>query len=284
MTRGKVKRKKRVNSDVYVFAILVIVSFSLLLFSTKSFAVNIKDTGLSVFSGVRGVVHAVSSAVSRTLLAMNELVVLRREYNELLERISRYEHLERSATEVYAENNRLREQLNFSKNTDYRHIPAEISGRDPDNVFLSFVINKGTVHGIETNMPVIAFQNGMQALVGKVIQTAHLESLVMPLYDERCFVSSRLTQERYEGIVEGQGSHTFPLLMRSLTKRAREDVNIGDIIVTSGMGSVYPAGIVVGRVSKILHQEYETSIELEIESAIDFSRLEYVFVIEDKTG
>jgi rod shape-determining protein MreC len=144
------------------------------------------------------------------------------------------------------------------------------------------VINKGTVHGIKNNMPVIAFQNGMQALVGKVIQTAHLESLVMPLYDQRCFVSSRLARERYEGIVGGQGSPAFPLLMRSLTKRAREYVNIGDIIVTSGMGGVYPSDIIIGRVSKILFPEYETSLELEIESAIDFSRLEYVFVIEDK--
>ena len=283
MTRGRVKPRKRISADVYVFVTLIIVSFSLLMFSTRSFVVNIKDTGLSIFSGIRGAVHAVSSVVSRTLLSVSELVVLRREYRELQERIARYEYLERSATEVYAENNRLREQLNFSKSARYKHIPAEISGRDPDNVFSAFVINKGTVHGIKNNMPVIAFQNGMQALVGKVIQTAHLESLVMPLYDQRCFVSSRLTQERYEGIVEGQGSPAFPLLMRSLTKRAREDVNIGDIVVTSGIGGVYPAGIIVGRVSKILSRGYETSIELEIESAIDFSRLEYVFVIEDKT-
>jgi rod shape-determining protein MreC len=283
MTRGKVRQKKRISVDVYVFVTLVIVSFSLLLFSTRSFVINIKDTGLSIFSGIRGTLYAVSSGVSRTLLAINELVVLRREYNELLKRIDRYEYLERSATEIYAENNRLREQLNFSKNSLYRHIPAEISGRDPDNVFSAFVINKGKVHGIENNMAVIAFQNGMQALVGKVIQTAHLESLVMPLYDQRCFVSSRLAQERYEGIVEGQGSPAFPLLMRSLTKRAREDVNIGDIIVTSGMGGVYPADIIIGRVHKILFHENETFIELEIESAIDFSRLEYVFVIEGKT-
>ncbi|MDR2343511.1 MAG: rod shape-determining protein MreC [Spirochaetaceae bacterium] len=283
MTRGKLWQKKRINTDIYVFAALVMVSFGLLFFSTRSFVINIKDTGLSLFSGIRGAVYAVSSAVSRTLLAVNELVVLRREYNELLERISRYEYLERNTTEVYAENNRLREQLNFSKNATFKHIPAEISGRDPDNVFSAFVINKGTVHGIENNMPVIAFQNGMQALVGKVIQTAHLESLVMPLYDQRCFVAGRLDRERYEGIVEGQSSHALPLLMRSLTKKARDDVNTGDIIVTSGMGGVYPAGIILGRVSKILFQEYETFMELEIESAVDFSRLEYVFVIENKT-
>ncbi|MDR2659465.1 MAG: rod shape-determining protein MreC [Spirochaetaceae bacterium] len=283
MPRSSSKQKKRISADVYVFAALMLVSFSLLLFSTRSFVINIRDTGLSLFSGVRGTVYAVSSAVSRTVLSAKELIALRREYNKLLERITRYEHLERGAAEIRAENNRLREQLDFSKNLSYKYIAVEVSGRDPDNIFSAFVINKGKRHGIENNMPVIAFQDGMQALAGKVIQTGQLESLVMPLYDQRCFVSARLAHERYDGIVEGQGSPAHPLLMRSITKRARDDVNTGDIVVTSGMGGVYPAGIIIGRVSKILFLEYETSIELELESAIDFSRLEYVFAIEGKS-
>jgi rod shape-determining protein MreC len=280
MTKGNIKRKKRVSANVYVFVALMLLSFSLLLFSTRSFIVNIKDFGLSFFSGARGAIYTVSSAVSRTVLSVSELVTLRSEYNELLKRISDYEYLERSAAGIRAENNRLREQLDFSLTLRYRHIPVEISGRDPDNVFSAFVINKGTKHGIENNMPVIAFQNGMQALAGKVVQTGRLESLVMPLYDRRCFVSARLSQERYEGIVEGQGSPALPLLVRSLSKRALDDVSVGDIVVTSGMGGVYPAGIMLGRVSGILYHEYETSLELELESALDFSRLEYVFVLE----
>jgi rod shape-determining protein MreC len=284
MTKAGGKQRKRVGADVYVFAALALISFSLLLFSTRSFVINIQDTGLSIFSGIRGAIHTVSSAVSNTLLAAHELLVLRDEYDKLLERVTQYEYLERSSTEIRAENNRLREQLDFSQNLSYKHIPAEVSGHDPDNIFSAFVINKGKIHGIENNMPVIAFQDGMQALVGKVVQTGQVESLVMPLYDRRCFVSARLAHERYDGIVEGQGSPADPLLMRSVTKRARDDVKTGDIVVSSGMGGVYPANIILGRVSKIIFLEYETSIELELESAIDFSRLEYVFVIEEKNG
>ncbi|MDR0383282.1 MAG: rod shape-determining protein MreC [Spirochaetaceae bacterium] len=283
MAKGGKKQKKRISADVYVMAALMLFSFSLLLFSTRSFVISFKDAGLSLFSGIRGSIYAVSSAISRTALSVSELVTLRGEYNELLKRISDYEYLERNAAGIRAENNRLREQLDFSRSLRYKHIPVEISGRDPDNVFSAFVINKGKRHGIETNMPVIAFQNGMQALAGKVIQAGHVESLVMPLYDQRCFVSARLSQARYEGIVEGQGSPALPLLLRSLTKRALEDISTGDIVVTSGMGGVYPAGITLGRVSGILFREYETSIELELESALDFSRLEYVFVLEKES-
>ncbi|MDR0409735.1 MAG: rod shape-determining protein MreC [Spirochaetaceae bacterium] len=281
MAKGA-KRKKHVNAGVYVFAALTIASFSLLLFSTRSFVIDIKDMGLSAFSGIRGTVRVISSAVSGTLLSARELVILRGEYEKLLDRVAMYEYMERSAAEIRAENYRLREQLDFSQGLAYRHIPAEVSGHDPDNIFSAFVINKGKTHGIENNMPVIAFQDGMQALAGKVIQTAQVESLVMPLYDQRCFVSARLARGRYDGIVEGQGSPGLPLLMRSITKRARDDIKIGDIVVTSGMGGVYPAGIILGRISGILRMEYENTIELELESAIDFSRLEYVFVIEEK--
>ncbi|MDR1256724.1 MAG: rod shape-determining protein MreC [Spirochaetaceae bacterium] len=283
MTRGGIGRKKRVSADIYVFVALMLLSFSLLLLSTRSFVFNIKDFGLSLFSGLRGAIYTVSSAVSHTALSMRELITLRSEYDELLKRISDYEYLERSAAGIRAENDRFREQLDFSRTLRYRHIPAEISGRDPDNVFQAFVISKGKKHGIENNMPVIAFQNGMQALAGKVIQSGQLESLVMPLYDRRCFVSTRLSQGRYEGIVEGQGSPTLPLLMRSLSKRALDDISVGDIVVTSGMGGVYPAGIMLGRVSGILFHEHETSLEVELESALDFSRLEYVFVLEKES-
>jgi rod shape-determining protein MreC len=77
--------------------------------------------------------------------------------------------------------------------------------------------------------------------------------------------------------------------MRLISKRARDEVNLGDMVITSGVGGVYPAavypgGISIGRVSKINYQEYETSMEAELESAIDFSRLEYVFVIDPYSG
>ncbi|MDR0389223.1 MAG: rod shape-determining protein MreC, partial [Spirochaetaceae bacterium] len=176
------KRGGRLSRDAYVFAALTLVSFSILLFSTRSFIVSVRDAGLSAFSGIRGGIYGVSSFVSRTVLSIQELATLRREYNELADRMTRYEQLERSAAEIRQENNRLREQLAFSTTLRYRHIPAQLIGRDPDNLFSALVINKGNRDSVRVNMPVIAFQNGTQALVGKVIQVARMESLVMPLY------------------------------------------------------------------------------------------------------
>jgi rod shape-determining protein MreC len=85
--------------------------------------------------------------------------------------------------------------------------------------------------------------------------------------------------------VEGQGNNEYPLLMRLISKRARDGVHFGDMVITSGIGggqgtgTVYPAGINIGRVSRIFYKEDETSMEVELETVLDFSRLEYVFVI-----
>jgi rod shape-determining protein MreC len=137
-------------------------------------------------------------------------------------------------------------------------------------------------------MPVIAFRDGVQALAGKVVQAGQFESLVMPIYDVSAFVPAQFSSSRYNGLVEGQGKSEYPLLMRLISKRARGEIHFGDMVVTSGINgvadAVYPAGINIGRVSRILYQEYETSMEVELESAIDFSRLEYVFVIDANSG
>ncbi|MDR3302002.1 MAG: rod shape-determining protein MreC [Spirochaetaceae bacterium] len=272
--------RKKLNPASYVFAALAFLSFSLLLFSTRSFVVDIQDAGLSVFSGVRSGLYVVSSLVSGTINSIQELATLRDEYRELSGRMERYQHLERNAAEIREENHRLREELSFAQVIEYKWTAAEIIGRDPDNLFLTLLINKGKAHGIKKDMPVIAYQDGLEALVGKVAQTGQFESYVLPLYDGRSKVSARFAQNRYEGITEGQGNIEKPLLVQSIDKRARSIVQVGDLLVTSGLGGVYPAGITIGRVTKVVLGEDEASFKTEVDPAVVFSKLEYVFVIE----
>ena len=271
--------KTRFSPEFYVFVGLVLVSLSVLVVSTHNI-LNFRDAGVSAFSGARGAVNEASAFVSDTVLAVRELARLREEHSELLERISRYERLERTAVEINRENARLREQLGFSQELTFRHIPARIVGRDPDNLFSAVVINKGTRAGVARDMPVIAWQGGTQALVGKVVQARAFESLVMPIYDSNLFVSARLATSRFEGIVEGQGNPGLDLRMRFISKRARDEITRGEMVVSSGMGGVYPPDINIGRVNRVVYSDHEISMEVELESLIDFSRLEFVFVIE----
>ncbi len=271
---------RRSNNTLYVFIALVTVSFSCLLFSTRSFVIDVRDVGFSLFSGFRGVIHGITSSVQKTILSIEELRRLKQEYDQLTKQLERYEQLARNAADIEQENINLKKQLNFSQNITYKHIPAQIIGKDPDNLFTSFVIDKGIKEGIKKNMAVIAFQDGVQGLVGLVVQVGRHESMVLPIYDANSFVSARFAQSLYEGIVSGQGDVNSPLIMKYIKKRAKDEIQYGDRVLTSGLGGIFPKGIEIGRVSKIIFQEYETSLTVELESAIDFSRLEYVFVIE----
>ena len=130
---------------VYVFVFLVLLSGFLL--AASGSLLDVKNTGLSLFSGIRGGIHELTLFVSRTVLSVKELSVMRREHAELLRLLERYQELERTSAEIYQENIRLREQLRFEQTLRYRRIPAQISGRDPGNLYSAVVINKiGRAH------------------------------------------------------------------------------------------------------------------------------------------
>ncbi|MCL1992083.1 MAG: rod shape-determining protein MreC, partial [Spirochaetes bacterium] len=283
--RGGSSLKIRAPVAVILFAGLVVVALTLLIFSTRlptrRHIVQMQFIGLSAFSGVRGGIHEFTSFFSRTALSVRELADLRQEHDALLQQLARMEELERTSVQIIQENARLREQLGFAETLRFNYIPARISGRDPSNLFSALVINRGRNAGVRENMAVIAWQGGNQALVGKVVQTGAFESLVMPVFDMNSNVSARFFVSRFEGIVEGRGSVDAPLNMRFIPRRAGDEISVGDVIVSSGMGGIFPPEINIGRVTGITFREHDMTIEADLETIIDFSRLEYVFLIEE---
>ena len=276
----KIKRFYSEHKTGTVLGILLGVALVLLTITSERRHLNIKETGLSVFSVFQTGINQVENFFSRTFNSINELKKLKIEYDELQDKLSEYKIIERDLVELRQENKILREQLGFSREIGINHIPAEIIGKDPGNVFNTIAINRGSRHGVKKDMPVIAFQEGFQGLVGKVVSTGLFSSQVIPLYDSTCYVAARLQKSRYEGLVSGMGGLHKNLIMRYVKKRARAEIKYGDLVITSGMNSIYPKGIYIGRVRAVWGKTYETSLELEVESIIDFSKLEYVFILE----
>jgi rod shape-determining protein MreC len=273
---GKTARG-RGRAEVYVFIGLSLVSFATLLFSVRSDVSDFRNAGLPAYTGIRGSIYAASSFFARTADAVKELEKLNKENADLRKSISSFEQLQRNAADLRQENERLRGQLGFAETLRYRYIAAAVTGFDPENLFTAFSVNKGTRHGVAVNMPVVAYQDGAEILVGKVVEAAPLESLVMPLYDSACYISARLKQSRFEGIVEGQGRPDSPLLMRFVRGRVRGEIDAGETVVSSGLGGVYPEGLTIGTVEAV---EDEAQVEIEIAIGADFSRLEYIFIID----
>lgn len=280
----KIKNFFHVRKPFILLFVYLMFSILFLFFSTEGFVVSLKTAGFSAVSAVQSGIHSVTTFFTDTVTAINELRVLKREYDALQEQLRNYEELQRENVDIKRENDTLRDLLNFSKEQTYKNIPAEIIAKDPDALYSGITINKGIKDGIKKDMPVVAFQGGVTGLVGRIVRVGQTTSMIIPVYDYQAYVSCRTQKTRDEGIVNGNGADSPFLTMRYVKKRAAEELSYGDVIVTTGYNNNYPKDIPVGTISNIRILEYETSLEIEVETVIDFSRLENVFVLDMSTG
>jgi len=254
----------------------------MLAFSSGSFVLNFKKIGFSIFTTLDKGVHAVVSGTKNTVLAVDKLRKLKKDYNELVIKLEKYEQMQRTNADIRKENQRLREQLDFVISMDEKNIPAQIISRELDNAFSYLTIDKGSINGIKKNMPVIAMQNGNRGLVGKVIQVGTFTSQIMPVYNINNIVSARVQNTRDLGLVNGLGSQEQPLQMQYIRKSVASQLKYGDIIVTSGENDNYMRDITIGSISKIVALDYNSTLNIEVKPIIDFSRLETVIVVNQK--
>jgi rod shape-determining protein MreC len=276
----KTKLAFRFHLDAFLLTVYLILSAVFLAFSAGGLVVNFRSFGFNLMSGTQRGLYSVTSFFSGTVTAIRELSEFKERYEALEDRLKDYELLQRSNADIRLENERLKELLGFTESLTVQNIPARIIARDPNNLYSGITINRGVRHGVKKNMPVISFQGSNTGLVGKIVQVGRSTSMIMPIYDYQCFVSSRLEESRYMGLVNGRGNPDSPLIMRYLKKRARDEIKIGDKVVASGENYNYPRDVPVGFVSGIRALDYETSLELDLEPVIDFSRLEDVFVLD----
>ncbi|OHD14501.1 MAG: rod shape-determining protein MreC [Spirochaetes bacterium GWB1_48_6] len=264
-------------------ALLMAVSLITLVVSTRSLAGFPERIGLSVLSFLQRGFDGAGQFVSDTVNSIAELRRLEESHRELLKRVENLGNLERSYADLKRENDRLKEQLGFLSSAKYASVSAKIIARDPENLYSTFVLNKGALHGIVKNQAVVAYQNGIEGLVGRVVEVGRTSCVVAPIYDTSAFVAVKLERSRYDGLAVGAGTSEAPIIIRYIKKRAKDEIQFGDLVVTSGMQSLYPPGISIGRVTKLKDLDYLTSLELEMEPIIDFGRMEYVFIIRNET-
>lgn len=274
------KRSFNFGFSEFVFLILLFVSGIFLGFSGGGFVINFQKAGFTLVSSLQEGVHYVTGGIAGAFSAVKELKDLKAQNLELSQKLKNYEFMQRSNTEIRKENERLKEQLDFTRKIEQKNYPAQIIGRSPDNLYSGITINKGSLNGIKKGMPVIAVQNGTVGLVGKIVTVGLGTSLVMPVYDVKCSISSRIQNTRDVGLVTGGGSQDSPLLMKYIKKRVLSELNFGDIIVTSGESENYIRDIPVGTISKITVIDYDSSLNIEITPIVDFSRLETVIVTD----
>jgi rod shape-determining protein MreC len=198
------------------------------------------------------------------------LVALRQENRILHRALETLEIENQLLREKAAENQNLRELLTFKEKFSYRMIPAEIIGRDPSSWFKTILIDKGTDDGIAQGAGVIT----PAGIVGRVIDAAASTSKVLLVTDINSSVDAVVKRNRARGIVEGQGENSCRLSYVLKT----EDVQPDDVLVSSGINSLFPKGVPIGRVVQVNREVSGFFLAVELKPLVDFSKLDSVLV------
>jgi len=263
-----------------ILAALLFVSSLTILFTGTPGVQQPQQIGLSLIGFVDGIISGTLRGVGSWSSSLASLADLNKNYHKALADLERYQGTERQLVQLQEENERLREQLGFHNALTYTNLTVSIIAKDPSRAYSSFIIDKGYLEGIRKDMPVIAVQDGVVGLVGKIIEVGLSSSVVQPTLDANLYIAARLENTRFEGLVTGKGNNESRLMMSYVSKAAFNDVKVGDLVVTSGTDSLYPGELPIGRVRKVLNKEYQTSLELELDPILEFGKLEYLSVLK----
>ena len=174
------------------------------------------------------------------------------------------------ASEALQELARLHALVRFDDKWDYPIVTARVVGHNPGRFLTTLVINRGTSRGVKEDMPVFS----MNGLVGKVSKATLTHSRVQLLVDPNLKLSVLERRTRVVGFLESVDGRTLSAMIPT-----HAGVRVGDTLITSGLGGIFPKGIPVGTVTQIRPSDLEVMQLMDVMPFQEFSSLEEVFVM-----
>ncbi len=218
---------------------------------------------------------AIEQAADVVMAPQINPVEVKRENDEQRVQLERLRIIQQKYNQIIEENAKLRQLIEFKQSAPFKMTAAKVIRRSSSTWWNSLIIDKGSLDGIGTDSPVIT----SVGLVGKTSTLAPHMTKVILLTDEMCRVSAKVESTLEQGILAGERAalEVRPELhLRFLSRNA--NINAGMGVYSSGEGGVFPADLLLGRVKRF--ENREISGEAVVEPAVDFSTLDYVFVIE----
>lgn len=200
-----------------------------------------------------------------------DLVAVSRENDRLRQQLAEARRLENQMRETELANERLRGLLDFRQAFTEAVTAAEIIARDPSSWYKTVIINKGDADGLVTGLPVVV----PDGIAGQVIETARHHAKVLLINDPNSAVDGLAQRTRVRGMIKGGTTH----LCQFHYVPGKEDVQVGDTIVSSGLDGVYPKGLRVGEVVDVSKGPADIFQAIRVRPFVDFDKLEEVLII-----
>ena len=198
------------------------------------------------------------------------------EENRLLKReLAELEFREKNYyQEIIASNQRLKKMLGFKEEHTLQLLPVEVTAYPPRSFFKVVFISKGKREEMKKNMVVV----NAEGLVGRIVEVYPHQSRVLTILDERSKVGVINQRTRDLAILRGKELEGVCELQYLLGKAS---IEIGDKVVTSGVGGLFPKGILVGTITHIRKNPHRLFLEVQVTPSVNFGRLEELFVIKE---
>ena len=252
----------------FILAALILISYSIRPFGETGFLRKVVlEASLPLVSLKNDAVKAIRENWKRYIFLVGleeQNARLRKENAVLAGHLVQYQ-------EGYLEADRLRRVLELRNQFDVRSVAATVIDRDPSSAIKTLLIGKGTSQGLRVGLPVLTDRG----IAGRITECSWHVSRVMLVTDESSNVDALVQGNRAHGVLQGAGSGGCQLKYIAKTEEIKE----GDMVISSGMGRVFPKGIVLGTVKRVDRLEGGLFQKVEVTPSVNFNQLEEVLVL-----
>jgi rod shape-determining protein MreC len=226
---------------------------------------------MTVTAPLAVVATGVNSVIDGIWYDYINLVNVRKENEQLRNSVKILNERRLADREAVIANERLKQLLDLKLSLATPSLAASVIGEDGSAWFKTLVINRGSADGLAEGMPVVA----VGGIVGRLVKVAPNSSRVLLLTDHASAIASMIQRSRARGVVKGLGGARCS--MEFAVKD--EDVKVGDAVMSSGIGGVFPKGLSIGEVTMVRKGEYGIFQTIELRPSVNMSRLEEVLVL-----
>ncbi len=253
---------------VALFAALIFYSLNLRRHDTTT---PFERLFLTVTSPVTGSITAVNDAFRSLWEGYISLTGVTEENRRMLRTIKLQNERLIRGNEALLENERLRALLEMKGRLSESSVAVSVIAEEGAPWFRTVIINRGSQEGVREGAPVVA----VDGVVGQVIKSGATSSKVLLLTDHASAMAATIQRSRARGVVKGKGGDLCSLEFAS----RQDDIRLGDLVITSGIGGIYPKGIPIGEVTMVKKGEYGIFQTVTVRPMVNLSRLEELLVM-----
>ena len=273
---------KRLKNKLAVTIIVLSVAFlGLIIFTFQNPNKDVVESGAgAALNPIQKIAYTANSKLKEFVDLCLNFSTVKAENKSLADENAKLKQKLLEYSDLKAQNDELRKVLKFKDSRDdYNYIATNIIGYSGGNILDGYIVDKGKNDGIEKGMIVIA-ANG---LVGQVTSVASNWSIIKSILNENVAVSVKVDSTKENtGILRGYRESDGTSVCKVENLPMDSNIKVGDTIVTSGLGQIYPKDIMIGKVESVEEDKVNVMKNAVVKPNVDFNKLEELFIVVPK--